>query len=938
MERGRSPAGRATAIAAGAGGVLAGLRPDGRSLPTWLMELGASFGAALRRLFRREIEERRLFLWLPVAVGVGVLAYFAAEQEPSWWAPALGLVVASSGALAARARSRPAFIACVAAAAIFAGFLAATLRTLAMAAPVLDRVRVAKLTGTVEAVENRISGGRLMIRPSGIEGMDASAIPYRVRLTTPNRPTARAGDVITATARLLPPPEPSRPGGYNFARDAYFGAIGAVGSLSGAIAIVPAPPDLPWDLRLLAAVDRARNAMTERIATAIGGAAGGVAAALVTGKRGLIPEEVNDHLRAAGIYHVVSISGLHLVLAAGMVFWLVRAGLALWPAVALRRPIKKWAAGCAMVAGAGYTVFAGGDVATVRSLVMTLVLLGAMLVDRPALSMRNLALAALLILAIEPESVLAPGFQMSFAAVAALIAVFERPGHGGVDPEAGSFTSLGLPQASPKAPPSGWIGRAVAGAKHHLVGTVLSTLVAEAATGAYGLFHFQRFTPFGLFGNAMTLPLVSLIVMPAALLGAIAYPFGLDGPIWQIMGLGVEGMLRISARIHAWSGSTQAVKAFGAGAVLLLTASLLWLTLWRTALRWLGVPLGLAGVLLAAQSRAPDVVMARDGRALAVRGPEGRMVIVGRQAGSFVTEQWLRADGDARNTGDLSLGAGASCDPLGCVVRMADGKALSQVLSAAAFAEDCDRAAIIVTPLAAPAWCDRPLVLDRTRLAALGAVALVREGEGLRIESERSPQRDRPWIPRPAAPREPSAKALEAAAARARAAQGGTPSLGEEDDEAAASAAPMAPVPATPAPRAPASAPGQTVRTPPAAAAPAAEDGAAPTQEARPVESPPPRKKKKKSKASTPPSAPAPEEPRSASGSAEPADAAQADVAPVEAKPSQGPQSPSPEAGKARASRTPAPDPLTKPPAAIRPALSPEDDVDPDPDPLDGRK
>ncbi|WP_460450385.1 ComEC/Rec2 family competence protein [Alsobacter sp. SYSU BS001988] len=937
MERGRSPAGRATAIAAGAAGVLAGLRPDGRSLPTWLLELGASFGAALRRLFQREIEERRLFLWLPVAAGAGVLAYFAAEQEPSWWAPALGLLVASCGAVAARPRSRPAFIACVAAAAIFAGFLAAALRTLAMAAPVLDRVRVARLTGTVEAVETRISGGRLMIRPSSIEGVDASAMPYRVRLTTPNRPTARAGDVVTATARLLPPPEPSRPGGYNFARDAYFGAIGAVGSLSGAIAIAPAPPDGPWDRRLFAAVDRARNAMTERIATAIGGAAGGVAAALVTGKRGLIPEEVNDHLRAAGIYHVVSISGLHLVLAAGMVFWLVRAGLALWPAVALRRPIKKWAAACAMVAGAGYTVFAGGDVATVRSLVMTLVLLGAMLVDRPALSMRNLALAALLILAIEPESILAPGFQMSFAAVAALVAVFERPGHGGADPEAGSFTSLGLPQASPKAPPSGWIGRAVAGAKHHLVGTMLSTLVAEAATGAYGLYHFQRFTPFGLFGNAMTLPLVSLIVMPAALLGAIAYPFGLDGPIWRIMGLGVEGMLRISARIHGWSGSTQAVTAFGAGAVLLLTAALLWLTLWRTALRWLGVPLGLAGVLLAAQSRAPDVVMARDGRALAVRGPEGRMVIVGRQAGSFVTEQWLRADGDVRGVGDPSLGAGASCDPLGCVVKMADGEALSQVLSAAAFAEDCGRAAVIVTPLAAPAWCDRPLVLDRTRLAALGAVALVREGEGFRIESERSPQRDRPWIPRPAAPREPSAKALEAAAAaRARAAQGGTPSHGEEDDEAAVSA-PMAPAPAPPAPRAPAGAPAQPVRSPPAAA-PAAEDGGAQTQEARPAVSPPSRKKKKKSKATSAPSALAPAEPRSAIGDAEPADAAQADVTPAQAKPSQGPQIPSPRARTTRAARTAPPDPRTEPAAPVQPALSPEDDADPDPDPLDGRR
>lgn len=782
MGEGGWPSGRGRAAAqALRGGRLSGV---GGGWAAW-GEAVAGGLAHIRGLFEQEIEERRLFLWLPVAVGLGVLLYFSADQEPSLWAPGVTAAIAAGAAMALRLRSRAGSGVAIALLAVAAGFFAATLRTRLMAAPVLDRVRVGKLTGVVEGMDTRIAGGRLMIRVIAMEGVEPAALPYRVRVTTPNHPTVKPGETIRATARLLPPPEPSRPGGYNFARDAFFGAIGAVGSLAGKIELDPAPAALPLDLRVFAAIDRARNDMTERIARSIGGAAGGVAAALVTGKRGLIPEAVNDDLRAAGIYHVVSISGLHLVLAAGMVFWLVRAALALSPGLALRRPIKKWAALCAMLAGAGYTVFAGGDVATVRSLVMTLVLLGAILVDRPALSMRNLALAALLLLLIEPESALAPGFQMSFAAVAALIAVFERPGGAGSDPEAGTFVGLGLAPPPAKAPAKGWPARILDGLRHHAVGTVLSTLVAEAATGAYGLYHFQRYTPFGLVGNALTLPLVSLVVMPAALLGAIAYPFGLDGPIWQIMGLGVEGMLRISARVRAWPGSTQAIPAFGMAAVLCLTMALLWLTLWRTALRWASVPLALLGAGLAASAQAPDIVMARDGRALAVRGPDGRLVLVGRQAGAFVTEQWLRADGDVRNAGDATLGAGARCDPLGCVVRLPDGRAVSQVLVAGAFEEDCRRAAVIVTPLQAPPWCDKPLVMDRTRLSVAGATALTATADGFMAASERTALRDRPWLPHPPVrkPAEPTAAAAKAArSAPATPGGGAAPAVDDPDD------------------------------------------------------------------------------------------------------------------------------------------------------------
>lgn len=732
------------------GRVVAGLPAD---LAAWLkgpaaVPLGAQAGppaerliAILRRLLVAEADARRPFLWLPVAFGTGIALYFAADTEPILAAPFVGCGVCVAFAMGLRRRGGPGLAACLLVALVMAGFAAASLRTRLVAAPVLDKVRMVKLTAFVESLERRGQGGlRLVLRPITTD-LPASVSPVRLRVSAVSAPAIRPGDAIALTARLLPPPPPSRPGGYDFARDAYFDRLGAVGSVTGAIRPAPDPPPLPRDLAVLSAIDGARNALTERIAATVGGAAGGVAAALVTGKRGLIPEETNADLRAAGIYHVVSISGLHLVLAAGMVFWLVRAVLALVPGLALCHPIKKWAALAAMVAGSVYTVFAGGDVATVRSLVMTLVLLGAILVDRPALSMRNLAVAALVVLALEPETLLAPGFQMSFAAVAGLVAALEAGGR-----PAAEIDMPGVPSAGgrPAPVPAGLLARLGRGAASHVLGTLLSTLVAEAATAPFGLFHFQRFTPYGLAGNALTLPLVSLVVMPAALVGTVALPFGLDAPVWSVMGWGVAAMLDVAAAIAAWPGATQAVPAFGVTALGLLTAGLLWLTLWRTPLRLAGLALLGAGVALAAAATPPDLVVAADGRSLVVRGPAGRLVTLGRQSGDFALDQWLRADGDTRSATSARQDGGAACDPFGCVVRLPDGRAVVHVTDAQAFEEDCGRAAVVVTPLRAPSWCAANTI-DAAVLERSGAMALTARAGGFDRTPDRRPLRDRPW-------------------------------------------------------------------------------------------------------------------------------------------------------------------------------------------------
>ncbi len=419
MEGKRGPRKAGAAAAA-----IAGARAAAASPAAWAGVTLDALRGRLAAALEAESERRTWFNLLPVAFGVGIGLYFVADREPLWWGPGLALLLLAAGAWLARAR-RGAFMALIALAMVAAGLQAGLWRTARVEGPMLERTMIAPLSGFVESVEERTDDLRVMLAVTGFGSLPDGARPERVRFTLRKGAAVAPGDHITVSARLMPPPDPARPGGYDFHRDAFFRGIGAVGSGLGAAARSPPPHPPPFAVTANAAIDAARNAMTERIARLIGGQAGAVAAALVTGKRGLISEETNEALRAAGLYHIVSISGLHMVLAAGSVFWIVRALLALSVGVALAWPVKKIAAGAAMIVATAYCVFSGAEVATVRSLIMTLIMLGAILCDRPALSMRNVAIAALIVLAREPDALLGPSFQMSFGAVAALIAFAE---------------------------------------------------------------------------------------------------------------------------------------------------------------------------------------------------------------------------------------------------------------------------------------------------------------------------------------------------------------------------------------------------------------------------------------------------------------------------------------------------------------------------------
>jgi competence protein ComEC len=715
-------------------GVLAGAGTLSRAADLSRAWRGA-FGAALAI----EVAERRFFLWIPVAAMGGVALNMAADREPVLWLPALLVVL--FGALGFATRARPlAFGLSIGAMALFAGFLAMGLRTARVAGPVLDHIRIARIEGFVEEADFRNVGARLVIRVENAGDMPKDLAPLRVRVTTRKAPDVAAGDYVALQARLLPPSHASIPGGYDFARDAYFSGIGAVGSTLGEIKVLPPPAEAPLTLRAAAAIDRARNALAARVNTIVGGDEGAIAAAMVTGKRDFLSSDARDLIREAGIFHIITISGVQMTLVAGIFFWTTRRLLALSPTLALCYPIKKWAAIVAMIGSIAYDVCTGSRVGTQRALFMTLIVLGAVLVDRRALTMRNLALAVLAIVALEPEAVLGVSFQLSFAAVGALAAVLETRMAASEQREDPFILK------PPRPPKRGLLAL-------HLIdkplGLLLATLCATSATASFMAYHFHDLSPYVLIGNPLTLTIIEFFAVPGALIGTLLYPLGLDAPVWIYVGAGIHIILWAARMIAAAPGSTLHVRAFAPFALPFLGLAVISLLIWRTWLmRAMAIPLAFVGLIGAFSGPRYDVLIAPSGDQIASREADGSLSIVARRFNAFAGEQWLTSDADGRDPAE-ARDPDAPCDRFGCTAAAPEGMMIALVDDRLAFEEDCGRAEIIVSRLSAPPGCKAGEVFDEKRLAQTGAVGLVWDGARFIVASDRSPLEDRPWSPAP---------------------------------------------------------------------------------------------------------------------------------------------------------------------------------------------
>ncbi len=713
---------RAKAWAAGVG---ATRRRARLLLPEGLAQAIRRLRASIERWALAEVAPGRLVPWLPVAFGTGVILYFAADHEPALWA-AVPLALAAI-AIAYFAQQRPfGFPLALAVAALAAGFAAATIKTARIQHPVLSHPATVSLSGFVEKREERERSDRITIRVAEIQGRRLDAAPARVRLAVKKGTAPLVGSFVALKARLTPPLSPLRPGGYDFARDMYFQQIGASGYALGAIKIVP-PAEAPglW-LRYASFLDSLRESIDRRIRAAIPGDEGSIASAVITGKRDAISVPVNDAMYVSSLAHVLSISGFHMAVVAGVVFFFIRAGFALISSFASRYPIKKWAALAAFVTALFYLLLSGNEVATQRSFIMIgIVLIGVML-DRPALTFRTITVAALGVLMFAPEAVMHPSFQMSFAATLALIAGYQRglPWHADADTSFGARVAI-------------WGVR-------EIVGLILASLVAGLATTPYAAYHFHRLAPYGMIANLLAMPVVSGFIMPMGIIGVLTMPFGFDGPFWHLMGLGLEWMIFIAQWVAGLPGAVGHIHAFGTGPLLLGTLGVLLICLLRTPLRWTGAAVGVAACAWALATNQPDVLVAADGQAAAFRAGDGRLAVLHSGRDAFAIKEWLAADADPRTPKDKSLAEGVRCDEAGCVGQLASGRLVAMALSAEAFEDDCTHAAVVISPREAPPKC-AATVIDRDVWRANGAIALRWTDNGFQWSAARPADYERPW-------------------------------------------------------------------------------------------------------------------------------------------------------------------------------------------------
>lgn len=615
-----------------------------------LQRAAEGFDGALRR----EHEHGHLFHFVPVFLGTGAVLWFSLGQPPPTVGLAVLCCVAAIAGLLLAGRNQTGCRLATVVALVLAGMLLADLEARRRTTNMLDSGVTTVVSGVVERREAGANGEwRYVLRLTSTAEPRLRRPPERVSLLARGKePPTMLGEMLTGRARLSPPSGPALPGLNDFSFASYFDGIGAVGFFLGAPRGLGAGAgdESRWAIieRTLFAV---RDGISTRIRSVIGGDPGAFAASIITGERRSMSRQATEALRLSGLAHITAISGLNMALASGIFFVGLRMALSLLPGLAQAFPIKKIAAAGALLAAFSYLMISGYQVSAVRAFLMTAIMLVAVLFDRPAISLRNLALAAIVVLAITPSAVMGPSFQMSFAATAALIAGYAAWRS---RPRGGAALKLAFPGS-----------RFLSEGGKVIAGTFLTSLIGGLSTAVFAIAHFHRLAPHGLEANLAAMPIISILVMPAGLVAMLLMPFGLDAPFLMLMGIGLEWVLVIA---HGVSGWGEAIGFARMPAWFLPSASigLLLMTLLRTWLRHAGSVL-LAAVIataaLAPHDPPADVLIAEDGRLVGLRLSPQSLATNRTRPPRFIFDQWQAALGTGEHIGPADLGMVGSDPP-----------------------------------------------------------------------------------------------------------------------------------------------------------------------------------------------------------------------------------------------------------------------------------
>ncbi|MGC9270444.1 ComEC/Rec2 family competence protein [Acidiphilium sp.] len=672
-------------------------------------------------------ERGRLFLFLPVAMGGGVLVYFDLTREPSLWVAAGAVGLALVALVATWRWPVPRGIVALALAAAL-GFGRAQLQTLAMPPLLAVPHHGVTITGRIVGVDLLPTGRRISIAAPRLNHGPPQARAVRVKLRRGDDVAVEAGDTVRLRALLYGASRPAYPGGWNFGRDQYFAGLGAVGfAISPLEVIARAQPG--W----FSALRQLREAIAARILADLPLDTGSIAATLLTGFEDAIPPAERQDFITAGLAHILAVAGLHIGIVMATLYALTRFLVGFSEFLLLRVPAKIIASIVSFAGGAVYAALTGFHVPIMRSLAMAALVLAGIIAGRRALSLRGLALAALVLILLEPQAVPGPSFQMSFSAVLALIAGYEAVGRRFVVTGEGHGAKL----------------------IRHIAALAFTSFLAGGASMPFAAYHFQQIEPYYVLANLIAVPLTALVVLPLGMASLVLMPLHLERITLIPMGWGITVILRVARIVGSLPHALIEISPSPGYAVALIAIGLACLGLFRSWLRYAGLAPIAIGLIAMTLGRAPDVLISPTANLVGVRdGHIVRIVEAGR-VDKFTLDQWRPVwAGDRVRAGR----ADDVCDDGRCRF---DGGRVLYLADRAAAARGCAGARVVVSSRPLRGMCRKPgrIVIDRFSVWREGAIGLwfnpsvmpagVPGGVpgGVTVRTDRMVQGARPWVP-----------------------------------------------------------------------------------------------------------------------------------------------------------------------------------------------
>ncbi len=571
-------------------------------------------------------EKDRFILWAPVIFGIGIALYYSFSIPIG-----ISLIVAGVALIFAilsykfyqKSHEWWLFVMIVSATVFLmaSGAAVSAINSRLIAhQPLKEELGPVMIKGTVGEIDKLSSGYRVVLSKIDIWEYPPEKTPKKIRLIVRTSISGAApGDIIMVKAKLLPLPKAVYPGAYDFSESAYFKGLGATGFAVTPFKIVEHKDRITENIEAL------RYHITQKFYV-LAGDTGAIAAALITGERAAISKEANDEMRASGLYHLLSISGLHLIIVVGGFFWGLRAFLALFPYIALRVNIKLWSMVAALIAGLFYLIIAGMPVTGVRSYMMVALAFTAIIIGRMSVSLELVAWSAMIILIISPYEIMNPSFQMSFAAVTAIIAFYEEVDWFNPENE------------------RGWIKRILVG----LSGIAASSLIAGIAVAPFSIYHFGQYSAYGIISNMIAIPITTFIVMPMGMLSLILMTLGLELPALTVMGWGIDIVMWCAKIVSSLPYSQFLIPAIPKWALILSVVSGLWLVIWQTKTRYLGIIGIFASALILFFPNTPDIIIDGSGKLFAIKTSSGELAFSNFKSAKYSRSTWLKIAGQKK--------------------------------------------------------------------------------------------------------------------------------------------------------------------------------------------------------------------------------------------------------------------------------------------------